>query len=481
MVDAQAPGLAGRVRELGAIPAPGRAGRCGCWRSARLLHLLDTAWLGRERLPDPLAATVRTRVGLPMSAEGPPVRDHWLVLAQYDTPDGRLTTRRIWLYGRESGRTALLLSFGAVGRAPELALPVGVTIDAELTPYPGGGRSGPSWGGSSRTPGAGTGHTRRRAARPRPRSPRTGRRCGTIPGWTPGRSPCADVIPVPSGGGWQLADAEGESALPLAPAALSRPGLWKLVALSGGGPVTVFGELGHRGFDPFAAWDTGAGRGRVRVRRCRERDRTAHLTCAGHRPPPRAPIHRSPISAADRLNALNATEGDPMPRTTTGPTTASAHPSPPSPGRSSSPRRCWAPTAARRRLPGARVRPTARPPCWTPPPCTPCGGGPGCCPPCRGPGPRPRRATRARSSPRRPGTGSPSCSPTGPRRPPPGGAGPRPTSPSSSRSGWPPPTGAGSGPRPTWCRRCWTPRGPAPTCARRRSPSPGRSACGWPR
>ncbi|MEU0419313.1 hypothetical protein ABZ317_23090, partial [Streptomyces microflavus] len=28
-----------------------------------------------------------------------------------------------------------------------------------------------------------------------------------------------------------------------------------------GGPVTVFGELGHRGFDPFAAWDTGAGRG----------------------------------------------------------------------------------------------------------------------------------------------------------------------------------------------------------------------------
>lgn len=66
---------------------------------------------------------------------------------------------------------------------------------------------------------------------------------------------------MPSGDGWQLADAESESALPLTPAALSRAGLWKLVALSGGGPVTVFGELGHRGFDPFAAWDTGAGRG----------------------------------------------------------------------------------------------------------------------------------------------------------------------------------------------------------------------------
>lgn len=67
------------------------------------------------------------------------------------------------------------------------------------------------------------------------------------------------VIPVPSADGWQLADAEGGAALPLTPSALSRPGLWKLVALSGGSPVTVFGECGHRGFDPLAAWaaDTG--------------------------------------------------------------------------------------------------------------------------------------------------------------------------------------------------------------------------------
>lgn len=67
-----------------------------------------------------------------------------------------------------------------------------------------------------------------------------------------------DVIPVPSGDGWQLVDAAGDAALPVAPAALSRPGLWKLVALSGGSPVTVFGECGHRGFEPFAAWSTGS-------------------------------------------------------------------------------------------------------------------------------------------------------------------------------------------------------------------------------
>ncbi|MFE2296359.1 SWIM zinc finger family protein [Streptomyces sp. NPDC059452] len=286
MVDAQAPGLAGRVRELGSIPGSGPGWPVRLLEECSLLHLLDTAWLGRERLPDPLAATVRTRVGLPMSAEGPPVRDHWLVLAQYDTPDGRLVTRRIWLYGRESGRTALLLSFGAVGRAPELALPVGVTIDAELTPYPGGGlRADVGRQFAVATPeGRGVG-VRGWEARG-PETPGLGAHGPKAPAPVPGTPPpggstaaaldaygaalrgdpwldawpvtLRDVIPVPSEGGWQLADAEAESALPLAPAALSRPGLWKLVALSGGGPVTVFGELGHRGFDPFAAWDPGA-------------------------------------------------------------------------------------------------------------------------------------------------------------------------------------------------------------------------------
>ncbi|MET9707541.1 SWIM zinc finger family protein [Streptomyces griseus] len=252
MVDAQAPGLAARVRELGAITGSGPGWPARLLEECGLLHLLGTAWLGRERLPDPLAATVRTRVGLPVSPEGAPVRDHWLVLAQYDTPDGRIVARRIWLYGRESGRTALLLSFGAAGRSPALALPVGATIDAELTPYPGGGQLRAELGEQFGTLA--------------PAGPPPGIAASAAPAvygdalredpWLDARPvTLRDVIPVPVKDGWQLADAHADSALPIAPAAVSRPGLWKLVALSGGGPVTVFGEIGHRGFDPFAAWD----------------------------------------------------------------------------------------------------------------------------------------------------------------------------------------------------------------------------------
>ncbi|WP_405732449.1 SWIM zinc finger family protein [Streptomyces sp. NBC_00028] len=257
MVDAQASGLAARVRELGAIPSSGPGWPVRLLEECALLHLLDQGWLHRERLPDGLAATVRSRIGLPASPDGPPVRDHWLVLAQYDTADTRLTTRRIWLHGADSGRSALLLSYGAAGRAPELALPVGLALDAEVSTYPGAGQPrvalteqfAPPAPSSVRPPGM---TTTRAAAR-------YGEALRDDP-WLESVPVTLDqVVPTPDGSSWQLADADGEAALPLTATARSRPGLWRLVALSGGAPVKVFGECGHRGFTPLTAWPEGPG------------------------------------------------------------------------------------------------------------------------------------------------------------------------------------------------------------------------------
>lgn len=257
MVDAQAPGLAARVRELGGIPASGPDWPGRLLEECALLHLLDQGWLHRERLPDALAATVRARVGLPSSPVGPPVRDHWLVLAQYDTPDPKLTTRRIWLYGTTSGRTALLLSYGAAGRAPELALPVGLALDAELSAHAGTGRQRAALGErfappvptGARPPGVSTTEATARYGESLRHDPWQGSVPVTL----------NDVVPTPDGDSWQLADAMGDTALPLTATAASRPGLWRLVALSGGAPVRVFGECGHRGFTPLTAWPTGEG------------------------------------------------------------------------------------------------------------------------------------------------------------------------------------------------------------------------------
>ncbi|MFI7244520.1 SWIM zinc finger family protein [Streptomyces qinglanensis] len=279
MVDAQAPGLAARIRELGAIPGSGEGWPGRLLAECALLHLLAVGWRRAAELPAPLADTVRTRVGLTLEAadllsdKQALVRDEWLVLAQRDADEGRLTVRRVWLYGRSAGRHALLLSYGAGGRAPELALPVGAALDAELAYYPGSGSLraalGPRYGAplpGFQPPGTGVREALEGYARMLREDP-----------WAEGR-PCVleRVVPVPpsdagtAGGtagasrggagpgaaGWHLAAADEEVALPVAPGT-GAAALWRLLALSAEGPVTVFGECGHRGFAPHTAWHQG--------------------------------------------------------------------------------------------------------------------------------------------------------------------------------------------------------------------------------
>ncbi|QEV19731.1 SWIM zinc finger family protein [Streptomyces alboniger] len=256
MVDAQAPGLAARVRELGAIPSSGPGWPVRLLEECALVHLLDQGWLHRDQLPHDLAATVRSRVGLPAQPQDPPLRDRWLVLAQYDTADSKLTTRRIWLYGTHSGRTALLLSYGAAGRAPALALPVGLALDAQLTGYAGTRQLRADLGEQFAAPAP---------TAERPPGVRTdeatalyGEALRDDPWLESWPVTLAEVIPAQTESGWQLADPDGALALPVAASAPAQ-GLWRLIALSGGAPLTVFGECGHRGFTPLAAWPQGAG------------------------------------------------------------------------------------------------------------------------------------------------------------------------------------------------------------------------------
>lgn len=256
MVDAQAPGLASRAREL--APLSDAAGASRLLEECALLHALNRGFLQADRLPGGLAATVRSRVGISTDAaavlaSAAPVRDRWLVLAQQDGDDDRLTTRRIWLHGTATGRMALLLSYGGGGRAPELSLPTGLVLDADLAFHPSarplravlGTRHAPPAPCPAPPPGAGTEAALRAYGEALRDDP-------WLDAWPVVLS---DVVPAPDPEhGWQLADAGGRSALPVDPRCSDRTGLWQLAAISGGGPVTVFGECGHRGFAPLATW-----------------------------------------------------------------------------------------------------------------------------------------------------------------------------------------------------------------------------------
>ncbi|MQS12617.1 SWIM zinc finger family protein [Streptomyces kaniharaensis] len=249
MVDAQAPGLAARVRELDGLPQD------RLLEEYAMLHLLATAATRIDELPAALAATVRTRVGYTTDAAevlaGPTVRDRWQVLGSRDTADDRLTTRRVWLRGAKTGRPALLLAFGRPGRAPDLAVPTGHLLEAELAFHPGarplraalGTRYGAPEPGPAAAP---EGLTVAEAAAG------YGTAVADDPWLDAWPTVLAGVVPVRTPDGWQLTD--GHHTVPVRSSAVPEAALWRLAAVSTGRPLTVFGEYGHQGFAPVTAW-----------------------------------------------------------------------------------------------------------------------------------------------------------------------------------------------------------------------------------
>jgi len=255
MVDAQAPGLAERLRSLAAVPHSGAGWESRLLEEYALLRLLATAYRRRASLPAPLNSTVRSRIGFTVRqadvlADGERVCDRWQVLARRDLELERIRTRRTWLSGRASGRWALVISFAAAGESFDGSLRVGTEADLELAFYPGVlplralvASSGQAVRGA--VPGGVT-------------------VTGMLTSWAQalGRDPWLDTwpavlaavtpvrIPAPA-----LAGPDGD-ALPLHPGAAD---CWPLFAVSGGAPLTVAGEWTPRGLWPLTAWDGEAG------------------------------------------------------------------------------------------------------------------------------------------------------------------------------------------------------------------------------
>ncbi|MCW2902761.1 MAG: zinc finger domain protein [Streptosporangiaceae bacterium] len=255
LIDAQAGALAGQVRALASIPRHGRDWPQRLLEEYAMLRLLTTAYRRRAELPEPLRETVRSRVGFTVGREqvlaGERIRDHWYIAGARDTEQDRLTTRRVWLRGRESGRAALVLSFAAPGRVLDSSLVVGGTIDADLAFYPGA-------------------QPLRALVAVRHGSPeRVAPQGTTVRGLlrehaeAMGRDPWLDRWPVvleqvrparADDGTPHVVDRHGDAL------ALRTADPWRLLALSGGRPVTVAGEWSPGGLLPLSAWHQEEGR-----------------------------------------------------------------------------------------------------------------------------------------------------------------------------------------------------------------------------
>lgn len=260
MVDAQATGMAARIKECWEL-VDSHAGwprdvlvQLGHWQ------LIVDAVQRREHLSPEVRADVMAALGWPMDkaevqARGLQVDDEWLVAGLRTMErEGRLVERRVWLQGLTTGRMALVLDYSQGGRGFESAWVAGARYRCALHFYPGkaplralaANGNGPALAGQGAQPftRAVLGDTlqqlgARIAANPLQH---------TQPLWR------ADARLVPADGQWLVAWPESGADDQPVPAAIGDADAWQLLALTGGAPLQLFGE-----------WETGPALGRWRL------------------------------------------------------------------------------------------------------------------------------------------------------------------------------------------------------------------------
>ncbi|GAB1822480.1 SWIM zinc finger family protein [Herbidospora sp. RD11066] len=252
LVDAQAPGLAGTFTGLTRVFRdenwPGRL-----LGEYAMVHLLAVAHRRAAELPGDLRETVRQRVGYQVAKETvlalPPIRDEWQVIALRDEERDRLLSRRVWLHGRATGRVALVLSFAPPGQPLDASLVLGTRIDADVSYYPGAAplraliadRYGPSVPAKTPSSGVTVEGVPQLIADVLTRDPWTESWPLVITGARVGRDGKEWCLMGDSGQGLRLHPSAGDP--------------WKLVAVSGGQPVTVAVEWTPDGLRPLTTWD----------------------------------------------------------------------------------------------------------------------------------------------------------------------------------------------------------------------------------
>ena len=249
LVDAQAPGLANRVRDMAtAVHSEARWSDRMLGALARMQLLLD-AYRSIESLPAPLAAEVRSLVGWTQKQEEllaqPGIQDHWQVIGRRRISEDTLRVQSTWLQGAASHRLALVLDFAVERQAFSSALMLGQVYAAEAVFFPGAR----PYRALLKNPVPMTGHSLQLTRAVDVAGLESGLATALAENPWLERWP-AVVGPVTAaaiGDRWVLQDHQGRHL----PMARSLQHGWSLAALTGGDSVNVFGEWDGFEFEPI--------------------------------------------------------------------------------------------------------------------------------------------------------------------------------------------------------------------------------------
>ncbi|NEQ96868.1 MAG: hypothetical protein F6K30_09110 [Cyanothece sp. SIO2G6] len=249
MVDAQAPGLARQLRQCDRIPYSGDGWLERLLVALGKLYLLVQGYQRLVSLPSGLQAEVRTQVGWTMKKTEVfalaatelswQQTDRWQVLGMRVLEEDQLWSQRIWLWGIESDRPALVLNFSYGSPRFDhqgITLVPGIILPATLAFYPS---SYPLRSLIQQV--LGTATPMLEFSRGRQIMAALDQYHHAI-----SQNPWLDrvpliftaVIPVKTEQGWWITDAQGRG-LPLHP---QFPQQWELLAVSGGREVAIAAE-----------------------------------------------------------------------------------------------------------------------------------------------------------------------------------------------------------------------------------------------
>jgi hypothetical protein len=259
LVDAQAPGLARRVRDLTSVANSGEAD----WASKLLMalskiHLIIQGYQRLDNLELGMAAEVRSQIGWTTSQDelmslyhqgtATTQQDQWLVMGKSVTEEAvsNLQTQRIWLWGQTSGKLGLILNFAPRHQPLDVSWLLGSLVPAELVFFPGS-------------------HSLRAIAvsRENTQQPQTINGAESIVvaidyyqqaliqnPWLERFPLLIKVTPVHHDGQWSVQDSQG-NCLPLELADLRG---WQLLAMSGGQSIDLMGEWDGQVLRPLGLW-----------------------------------------------------------------------------------------------------------------------------------------------------------------------------------------------------------------------------------
>ena len=140
LIDAQAPGVARMVRDLAGIPSSGEGWAQRLLERLSKIYLLCEAYTRLEQLSESVQSDVRTTIGFTQNQdellEQAGIKDHWHVLGIVEERLDRLRSRRAWLRGENTARYAMMLDF-AHGNLPfERILEPSSILSGELVYFP---------------------------------------------------------------------------------------------------------------------------------------------------------------------------------------------------------------------------------------------------------------------------------------------------------------------------------------------------------